>query len=93
MSLWVVSAIGAIDWEEPDFADMGGQFVAAHRAGGAVKMLVEGDEAMVRHLRRLPNVLSVGPAHDGEFADDTDGPVLVRGSATSWERLPMRRRV
>ena len=91
MSLWVVTATGAIDWEEPDIADMGGRFVAAHRAGGSVKMLVEGDEAMVGRLRRLPNVLSVGPAHDGVFADDTDGPVLVRGGATSWERLPARR--
>lgn len=86
MALWVVVSRGAPSGEEPDFVDLGGRFIAAHRTDQGVEMLVEGDRGMIARLEKLPTVLSVAPARDGEFVDDTDGAVVVSGNGTAWRR-------
>jgi hypothetical protein len=43
---------------------------------------------MVDRLSVLPKIRSISPARDGDFADDTDGTVVVSNDGTAWRRVP-----
>lgn len=89
MALWIVRSWGGISTERDGDTDPI-VLVGRHRETGpngdvTVELIETESDEGIGFLRRHPQVISLEPAGDGEFADDTEGKISIANHASYWQ--------